>query len=142
MDFVLSLGKLASICPKALAEEDEGHLREEKSILDVFSALLSYTSFFHYRIIETLVIEFGTPQDGEKLKQYVAAFNRFCKRSVFEVPPNVFVTGGKNPTTLVIQKGKIPTTFITRGGPSNSIIIFTRRKAPTTLTKGDWCQGL
>ena len=133
VDFVLSLGKLASICPKALSEKDEGHLREAKSILAVFSALLPYTSFFHYRIIETLVIEFGTLQDSEKLKQYVAAFNRFCKRSVFEVPPNVF--------RCAIEKSEdkvFSIKYITAATPSLGDIVVVHGKIAEVLGVSSW----
>ena len=137
VDFVLSLGKLASLCPKALSEKDEGHLRESKSILDVFSALLPYTSFFHYRIIETLVSTFGTLQDGEKLKQYVAAFNRFCKRSVFEVPPNVF--------RCAIEKSEdkvFSIKYITEATPSLGEIVVVHGKIAEVLGVSSWALQL
>ena len=137
VDFVLSLGKLASICPKALSEIDEGHLSEAKSILDVFSALLPYTSFFHYRIIETLVSAFGTLQDSEKLKQYVAAFNRFCKRSVFEVPPNVF--------RCAIEKSEdkvFSIKYITEATPSLGDIVVVHGKIAEVLGVSSWALQL
>ena len=90
VDYVLSLDNLASVGSKSLAKEDETKLKQANSILRVFSALIPYTSFFHYTILEMFVSEFGTKEDMEKLEQYVSDFNHFCKRSVFEVPPKVF----------------------------------------------------
>lgn len=133
VDFVLSLGKLASIVPKALAEEDEAHLRQAKSILDVFSALLPYTSFFHYRIIEILVVEFGTPEDRQRLELYVSTFNRFCKRSVFEVPQSVFRDAVKK------SDGKcFSVKYITEAIPILADVVVVRRKIAEILGISSW----
>ena len=41
-------------------------------------------------MIERLVKEFGNDQDCQQMKDYVSKFDKFCRRSVFEVPPNIF----------------------------------------------------
>ena len=89
-DYVLGLGNLAAFGAKALTEEDEVKLKEARSILDVFSALRPYTSFFHYDIIEILIHKFGTQEDKVLLEEYVKSFNLYCERSVFQVPQCVF----------------------------------------------------
>ena len=135
VDFVRSLGCLAAICPKALAEEDEENLRQAKSIRDIFSALLPYTSFFHYRIIEVLVREFGTQDDKEKLEQYVSAFNRYCKRSVFEVPPNVFHYAKCDDRVFSIK-------YITEATPSLGNVVVVQEKIAEVLGVNSWALRL
>ena len=135
VDYVLSLS-LASVGPKALAQKDEENLRKAKSILNVFSALLPYTSFFHYRIIEVLVDKF-IPQDGEKLEQYISAFNRFCKRSVFEVPPNVFRCAIEKRDDRVFS-----IKYVTEATHSLGDIVVVHRKIAEVLGVSSWALQL
>ena len=103
VDYVLSLGMfVADIGCKTLAKEDEGNIQKAQCIMDVFSTLRPYISFFNYDILEQVVVRFGSPKDNVNLEEYVAAFQQFCKRSVFEVPPNVFNQSSRQATDKVL----------------------------------------
>ena len=88
---LLTLGAFKSgIAEKSLLEEDETSIRQASCIADIFMTLTNYISFFNYEIIEHLVKDLGTENDSANLDRYVTAFNVFCRRSVFEVPSQVF----------------------------------------------------
>lgn len=82
----------AGIAKKPLLKEDETNIKEASSIADIFLILTDYISFFNYEIIEHIVKDFGTEDDHKSLAEYIAAFNDFCRRSVFEVPCHVLGT--------------------------------------------------
>ena len=73
-----------------LNEEHSGELSAVKSVFSVQSFLVQhrYISFFNYRILEKIVERFAEPNSPLKpqLRDYLAVFCEFCKRSVFEVP--------------------------------------------------------
>ena len=74
----------------AIDEERSGELSAVKSVFSVQSFLVQYRyiSFFNYRILEKIVERFAKPNSPlkSKLRDYLAVFREFCKRSVFEVP--------------------------------------------------------
>ena len=87
-DSVLSLEAFTEdIGQKLLMKEDENAIRKAESIPVIFLTLRAYISFFNY---EHLAKHHGSPNDHSMLEEYVTAFNAFCQRSVFEVPPNVY----------------------------------------------------
>ena len=49
-----------------------------------------YISFFNYHIMQELITEYGTVEDKAMLSAYEENFTEFCKRSVFEIPKEVF----------------------------------------------------
>ena len=65
-------------------------LQKAKDLYDVFFALKRFKSFFHYEIVEKIVRKFGNDKDHQLMDEYISKFNEFCKRRVFEVPPNIF----------------------------------------------------
>lgn len=69
---------------------DNKCLNRATSIPDVFFALSSFISFFHYEIIERIVKRFGKKNDKTKMEEYIAALKEYCTRNVFEVPSNIF----------------------------------------------------
>ena len=100
-DQEVSLEKLAScvlslpaytedIGKKLLEKKDKEAIQQAESVSKMFMVLQSHTSFFNYEIMEHLVKHHGSPDDHKRLEEYLAAFNTFCQRSVFEVPPNVY----------------------------------------------------
>ncbi len=64
-------------------------LKIATSISDIFYALSSLKSFFHYEIIQRIVKRFGRNSDKRKMEEYIAKFKQYCKRNVFEVPSNI-----------------------------------------------------
>ena len=90
-DSVLSLEAFTEdIGHKLLMKEDESTIRKAESIPVIFLTLRAYISFFNYEIMEHLAKHHGSPDDHSMLEEYLTAFNAFCHRSVFEVPPNVY----------------------------------------------------
>lgn len=75
---------------ESLDAEDKKTIKQAKCVFDIFLGLDSYISFFNYEILESLAVRFGSSEDKECIEKYIVRFNRFCERSVFEVPPNVF----------------------------------------------------
>ena len=91
VDCVLSLQAFTEdIGLKLLEKKDEEAIQQAQSVTDIFIILRSYISFFNYEIMEHLVEHHGSPDDHKRLVEYLTAFNTFCQRSVFEVPPNVY----------------------------------------------------
>ena len=91
VDCVLSLQAFTEdIGLKLLEKKDEEAIQQAQSVTDIFIILRSYISFFNYEIMEHLVEHHGSPDDHRRLEEYLTAFNTFCQRSVFEVPPNVY----------------------------------------------------
>ena len=73
--------------------EKEDCIRQIKradTIPKIFVALTPCKSFLNYKIVDSIVSTFG-PDDNKKImKDYVTAFNKFCRRSAFEIPCNIF----------------------------------------------------
>ena len=90
-DTVLSLQAFTDdIDLKLLAPQDEEKIESAASVGEVFIVLRRYVSFFNYQIIEHLIKHHGSTEDHKRLEEYLNAFNTFCERNIFEVPPNVF----------------------------------------------------
>ena len=60
-----------TLLKRALLEERIEELKAADSIDDVLFILRGYMSFFSYHIIEYIIHELGTPQDEEKLQNYI-----------------------------------------------------------------------
>lgn len=50
----------------------------------------NYISFINYHIVEYMITHHGSKQDKRSLHDYEKKFKEYCKRSVFEVPQDVF----------------------------------------------------
>ena len=74
---------------KPLLEREKEALMKAQSVDHTFDVLRPHMTFFNYEILEFLIEEMGSPNDKLKLQQFLHEFRRFCRRSVFEVPPNV-----------------------------------------------------
>ena len=91
IDTVLSLEAFnEGIGAKVLEPEDQKEIRAASSVARIFTVLRSYISFFNYEIMEHLIKHHGSTEDQKRLEEYLNAFNAFCQRSIFEVPPKVF----------------------------------------------------
>ena len=79
--FVIKLG----------TNEDSQRLEKAANLYDVFFTLKPrFQSFFHHEIIQNVVQKFGSDADQQLMAEYISKFSKFCERSVFEVPPNIF----------------------------------------------------
>ena len=90
--------------PVPLLQNQLNEIKRAEHVEEVFSILDYHYSFFNYGIIEKIVGWFGTQEDKERLEAYTEHFKRFCKRRLFECPPDIFghaVNKGK--TNLVVK---------------------------------------
>ncbi len=103
---ILSLGAFSErIAVKVLDKKDQEEIKSAKSIDAIFVILTCYTSFFNYKIIERIIKLHGSADDHKELEEYVSAFNAFSKRSVFEVPANIFsASKGRNTAKMLAFK--------------------------------------
>ena len=74
---------------KPLLEKHKDDLMKAQTVDHTFDVLRPHMTFFNYEILEFLIEEMGSPNDKHKLQKFLQEFRRFCRRSVFEVPPNV-----------------------------------------------------
>lgn len=89
----LSLGAYESQnIQKPLLSEDEKDLRSSKNIDESFIILRHHMSFFNYELLEHIVDSGSicSEQDRQQLDKYRTEFKEFCRRKVFEVPPDSF----------------------------------------------------
>ena len=77
------------IIGKPLLERDKEALMKAQTVDHTFDVLRPHMTFFNYEILEFLIEEMGSPNDKQKLQKFLQEFRRFCRRSVFEIPPNV-----------------------------------------------------
>ena len=94
---------ISDIGIEVLKDEDVQELRKAKSHDDVFIAISDYISFYNYHIVEHLIDLHGSPEDQDKLKEYVATFDMFCQKKVFEIPLQAFSTPRKTEKQLAIK---------------------------------------
>ena len=78
-------------------------IERAENVEGVFSILHKYYSFFNHVIIEKLIGWFGTPEDKKRLETYVENFKTFCKRRIFECPPDIFGPIDERKTNLVVK---------------------------------------
>ena len=74
---------------KPLLERHKDDLMKAQTVDHTFDVLRPHMTFFNYEILEFLIEEMGSPNDKQKLQTFLQEFRRFCRRSVFEIPPNV-----------------------------------------------------
>ena len=65
-------------------------IHKSDTIPHIFVALTPCKSFLNYKIVDSIVSTFGSDEDKKIMKDYVTAFDEFCKRSAFEIPLNIF----------------------------------------------------
>ena len=66
----------------------------------------NYISFFNYHVVAGIIERFGRGDDKEALHRYMAHFQQFCQRSVFEVPEDIFgpVPSGSEKVAIKVTK--------------------------------------
>ena len=79
-----------------LLKEHENELLSAKTVSRVILTLMPYISFFNHEILKLIIDELGSEADKQRLQQYLSDFDRFCKRSVFEVPPTAYALAASN----------------------------------------------
>ena len=74
---------------KPLLEREKDSLKKAQLVDDTFDVLRPHMTFFNYEILEFLIEKMGSPNIKDDLLKFLQEFRRFCRRSVFEIPPNV-----------------------------------------------------
>lgn len=93
-DFEEVRNYVTNIVQDLCSQEQIEKIKGATSINTLFTELSSLKSFFNYNIIKDIVDVFGDDSNEKKLlSDYELHFQIFCKRSVFEVPPNIFDHG-------------------------------------------------
>ena len=73
---------------KPLLERQKEELKRAQTVNDTFDILRPHMTFFNYEILEFLIENKGSDNDKHNLKIFLQEFSDFCRRSVFELPPN------------------------------------------------------
>ena len=97
-------------------------------------ALQPYKSFLNYEIIESIVLKFGSPEDGLVMQKYVTAFDNFCKRNVFELPNN-YVLPKKGRAR---QERVFSVKLLNKGLASLRNVVSVRQRMATILGVRKW----
>ena len=94
----------------ALVDDDKEKIENSPSITKTFLILLKYTTFINYTVLEHIIEALGTQDDKESLKRYIADFEQFCQRSVFEIPSTAFKNGSSdtNRKTVTMKLVEVP----------------------------------
>ena len=104
-DTILSLEAFTDgIGIKILDKNDEQAIKAAKSLSEVFMILRSYISFFNFHIIEQIIHQHGATRDHTWLNEYREKFDHFCKRSIFEVPQDAFVSSPRKTAKVFVLK--------------------------------------
>ena len=109
-------------------DKEKKQLKKARSVLEVFIALHPFKSFLHYEIVESIVKKFGSSNDHRLIDEYISKFNRFCERSVFEVPPIIFHDSDPKPADKIFSVLFTPEEYATLGD-----VVAVRRKLAKIL---------
>ena len=75
---------------KTLDVEDKRKIKAATTMSEVFIVLQNYISFFNFHIVEYIIDQHGATRDHNWLEEYREKFHDFCRRSIFEVPEDLF----------------------------------------------------
>ena len=101
----LAVKKSAS---KKLLQECLPELAAAETVIDIFTVIHHFYSFFHFDLIATIIEKCCAGNDDlkEQLKIYESEFKEFCKRKARECPAGTFGTEGEpeeNEIHLVVK---------------------------------------
>ena len=71
----------------ALLDEHSEEIKRAGSISEIFNILSTYWNYLNYEILEDVIELYGTSDDAERLRNYNKELHKFCKRRIFELPP-------------------------------------------------------
>ena len=71
----------------ALLDEHSEEIRKAGSISEIFNILSTYWNYLNYEILEDIIELYGTSDDTGRLRKYNEELHKFCKRRIFELPP-------------------------------------------------------
>ena len=71
----------------SLLDEHSEEIKSADSISKIFIILNAYWNYLNYEVLEYIIDLHGTSDDAERLRNYNRELDEFCKRRIFEVPP-------------------------------------------------------
>ena len=72
---------------RSLLDEHREEIKNAGSISEIFNILSTYWNYLTYEILEYIIVLYGTSDDAERLRKYNKELYKFCKRRIFELPP-------------------------------------------------------
>ena len=87
---ILALGAYEPVCEvrgRSLLEDHNEEINSAETIAKIFTILNAYWNYLTYEILEYIIKHFGDDSDKDKLKNYNKDLQEFCKRRIFELPP-------------------------------------------------------
>ena len=77
---------------KPLLREDETELKCSKTVDAAFIILRRHMSFFNFELLQHTINceDLCTNNDRKRMEEYCSKFDKFCRRKVFEVPPDIY----------------------------------------------------
>ena len=72
---------------QSLLDEHKEEICRAGSISEIFNILSTYWNYLNYEILEYIIELHGTSEDAERLRKYNKELYKFCKRRIFELPP-------------------------------------------------------
>jgi len=88
---ILALGAYEPVCEvqgRSLLEDYSEEINSAGTISKIFIILNAYWNYLTYEVLEYIIKEFGDDSDKERLKNYNKDLQEFCKRRIFELPPD------------------------------------------------------
>ena len=71
---------------QCISDTNKEKLKEENSLDVVFIVISGYWSFLECDILESIVTNYGTDEDHDKMERYKKKLECFCRRRLSEVP--------------------------------------------------------
>ena len=87
---ILALGAYDPACEvqgRSLLEDRSEEIISAITIPAIFIILNGYWNYLTFEVLEYIIREFGDNTDKERLKSYNEDLQEFCKRRIFELPP-------------------------------------------------------
>ena len=87
---ILALGPYDPVCEvqgRSLLEDHSEEIESAGTIPAIFLILNAYWNYLTYEVLEYIIKHFGDDTDKERLKDYNKDLQNFCKRRIFELPP-------------------------------------------------------
>ena len=87
---ILGLGAYEPVCEvrsRSLLDDHTEEIISAETISKIFIILNAYWNYLTYEVLEYIIKHFGDETDKKSLKIYEKNLQEFCKRRIFELPP-------------------------------------------------------